>query len=126
MPNVFSTEVSDASDGIVIHVRGEFDMATVGQLRDAIEPHLGPDQTVVLDLSGVAFMDSQCFHVLLKARSTLTADGGSLILRNPSRAARNLLNRVNAERFLVIEADGRARTRHRQHSTPPGQLPESR
>ena len=111
MPNEFSTEVAEAADAIVIYVRGEIDMATAGRLRDAIEPHLGPDQTMVLDLSGVAFMDSQCFHVLLKARSTLTADGGSLILRNPSRAARNLLSRVNAERFLVIEEEDRqART----------------
>jgi anti-sigma B factor antagonist len=127
MPNEFSTEVSEAADGIVIYVRGEMDMATVGQLRDAIEPHLGPDQTIVLDLSGVAFMDSQCFHVLVKARSTLTADGGSLILRNPSQAARKLLGLVDAQRFLVIEASEHpARTDHRQDSMPRGQLPESR
>jgi anti-anti-sigma factor len=107
MPSEFSTEVSEAADEIVIYVRGEIAMATAGRLRDAIEPHLGPDQSMVLDLSGVEFMDSQCFHVLLKARGALSADGGSLILRNPSRAARNLLSRVNAERFLVIEVEER-------------------
>jgi len=119
MPNEFSTEVCEDANGIVIYVRGEIDMATAGRLRDAIEPHLGPDQTMVLDLSGVEFMDSQCFHVLLNARSTLTADGGSLVLRNPSQAARNLLTLVNAERFLIIETEERhAETLQSQHSHP--------
>ena len=108
MEDGFSTEVTQVdADTVVIYVRGEIDMTTAGRLRDAIEPHLGPAQSMVLDLSGVAFMDSQCFHVLLHARGTLTADGGSLVLRNPSRAARNLLSRVQAERYLQIEADER-------------------
>ncbi len=87
----FSTEVAQEGDATVILVRGEIDMATCERLRDAIEPHLGPQQTIVLDLSGVRFMDSSCLHVLLQARGTLTADGGSLVLRNPSNAAHLLL-----------------------------------
>ena len=108
MAENFSTEVSESNGATVIYVRGEIDMATAGRLRDAIEPHLAPAQTMTLDLSGVEFMDSQCLHVLLQARGTLTADGGSLVLRNPSPAARNLLSRVQAERFLDIEADERS------------------
>jgi anti-anti-sigma factor len=123
MPNEFSTEVRENADAIVIYVRGEIDMATAGRLRDAIEPHLGPEQTMVLDLSGVEFMDSQCLHVLLKARSTMTADGGSLILRNPSQAARNLLSRVSAERFLVIEME--QPETHTLQSQPSDQLPRN-
>jgi anti-anti-sigma factor len=103
----FSTEVAEVDGATVIYVRGEIDMATAARLRDAIEPHLGPEQSIVLDLCGVRFMDSSCFHVLLQARGTLTVDGGSLVLRNPSRAARNLLDRVQAEQFLQIEADER-------------------
>ena len=108
MAQDFSTEVAEVDGATVIHVRGEIDMATAGQLRDAIEPHLGPAQTILLDMSGVRFMDSSCIHVLLHARGALTADGGSLVLRNPSQAARRLLTRVEAERFLEIEADERA------------------
>ncbi len=42
---------------------------------------------VVLDLSGVRFMDSYALHVLEQARGTLSADGGSLMLRMPMRPA---------------------------------------
>ncbi len=96
----FSTEVAEVEGATVIHVRGEIDMATCERLRDAIEPHLGPTQTLVLDLSGVRFMDSSSHTVLEQARATLTADGGSLILRKPSEAARRLLTMVRAERLL--------------------------
>jgi anti-anti-sigma factor len=105
----FSTEVGQDADGAtVIHVRGEIDMATCEHLRDAIEPHLGPRQTIVLDLSEVEFMDSSSLHVLEQARGTLTADGGSLILRNPSRAARLLLTAARATELLDEDAEQEA------------------
>jgi anti-sigma B factor antagonist len=99
----FSTEVNATDDATIIHVRGEIDMATAGRLRDAIEPHMGPAQRIVLDLSGVEFMDSSGLHVLIQARTTLTADHGSLILRNPSKAAHQVLT-VGGENDL-LEAD---------------------
>ena len=88
-PN-FSTEVETLEGATLIHVRGEIDIATCGRLRDVIEPHLGPAQRLVLDFSGVEFMDSSCLKVLVQARGALTADGGSLVLRNPSQIARRL------------------------------------
>lgn len=88
----FTVVVAEEAGQTVAHVNGEIDIATCERLRDAIEPHLGPGQRVVLDLSGVSFMDSSCLRVLLQARTTLTADGGSLILRNPSDMARRLLS----------------------------------
>jgi anti-anti-sigma factor len=96
----FSTEVARVDGATVIYVRGEIDIATCERLRDTIEPHMGPQQTIVLDLSGVQFMGTAGLHVLEQARGTLTADGGSLILRNPSEAARLLLTAARAEWLL--------------------------
>lgn len=87
----FGVAVETEDGQITAHVTGEIDMATCERLRDAIEPHLGPDQRIVLDLSGVHFMDSSCIGVLLAARNELTKGGGSLILRNPSDVARRVL-----------------------------------
>jgi anti-anti-sigma factor len=102
----FSTEVAQVGDETIIHVQGEIDVATCERLRDAIEPHLGPQQAVVLDLSGVVFMDSSCLRVLQQARGTLTADGGSLVLRNPSNVARRVLTAAQAEYLLEAYQDG--------------------
>jgi anti-sigma B factor antagonist len=105
MAENFSTEVNATDEATVIHVRGEIDMATAGRLRDVIEPHMGPKQTIILDLSEVEFMDSQALHLLVQARGQLTEDGGSLILRNPSSAAHRVLTVGGATDLL--EADAR-------------------
>lgn len=102
-PLHLAVAVVDEGRWIVAHVSGEVDVATCGRLRDAIEPHLGPGQRIVLDLSGVTFMDSSCLAVLEQARTTLTVDGGSLILRNPSSAARRLLSIARITELFEIE-----------------------
>ena len=104
MAEDFSTEVNATDEATVIHVRGEIDLATAGRLRDVIEPHMGPKQTIILDLSEVEFMDSAVLHVLVQARGELTANGGSLILRNPSRAAHRVLTVAGANDLLETDA----------------------
>jgi len=101
----FSTEVEQTGEATVIYVGGEIDIGTCERLRDALEPHLGPRQSVILDLAGVEFIDSSGLHVLEQARGTLTADGGSLVLRNPSKAAHRLLTVVQTEDLLETDAD---------------------
>lgn len=105
MAGSFSSEVAQTGDATVIYVRGEIDIATCERLRDAIEPHLGPRQSIILDLAGVEFIDSSGLHVLEQARGTLTADGGSLVLRNPSKAAHRLLTVTQTEELLEADAD---------------------
>lgn len=104
MPAGFSTEVVHEGDAVVIYVRGEVDLAAVGRLRDVLEPNMGPKQTIVLDLAGVEFMDSSSLRYLVQARGGLTADGGSLELRNPSTAAHRLLTLAKAESLLEHHA----------------------
>jgi anti-anti-sigma factor len=101
---LFSTKVVETVDGTVIHVQGEIDIQTAERLRDAIEPHMGPGQAIVLDLSGVRFMDSTCITVLVQARGALTQDGGSIILRNPSEFARRVLDVTGIEFILDEDA----------------------
>ena len=96
--------VVEVDSQVFAFVSGEIDLQTCGRLRDAIEPHLGPDQQVVVDLSGVTFMDSSCLRVLERARTTLSADGGSLILRNPSSAAHRLLSVAGMTELFKLEA----------------------
>lgn len=79
----FETRVVQEVNAIVIYVSGHIDIATCQRLRDAIEPNMGPQQTIILDLSGVEFMDSSSLRILVQARGALTLDGGSLKLRNP-------------------------------------------
>ena len=107
MCSKFETTVVQEGDAIVIYVSGEIDISSCARLRDAIEPNMGPRQTIILALSQVEFMDSSSLPILVRARGALTVDGGSLKLRNPSVAAHRLLSVSGAEALLDDDAEQR-------------------
>ncbi len=88
---------------VVAHVTGEADDASVDRLHESLGLYLVPGQRVMLDLSGVTFMDTSCLGVLERAHQTLAASGGSLILRNPSRTAHRLLTASRMDTQFAID-----------------------
>ncbi len=68
----------------VVAVRGELDMATAitlaGSLNEVLTDNDGP---VIVDLSGLRFMDSTGMSVLLNAHRRLARQGRSLTLACP-------------------------------------------
>ena len=89
----------------VIALRGEIDMAGLDDLQSAVEPHLAPGQTVVLDLSGVTFADSTLLKVLHQARGKANDVGGALLVRNPSDRVRQLLTLGELDDLVNAEVD---------------------
>ena len=70
----FELSVEPLTDGTRVGVSGELDVASATQLRDALES-VEPAQRVLLDLSGVSFIDSTGLHLLLQI-STLSRRNG--------------------------------------------------
>jgi anti-sigma B factor antagonist/stage II sporulation protein AA (anti-sigma F factor antagonist) len=89
----------------VIALRGEIDMSGLDDLQSAVEPHLAPGQTVVLDLSGVTFADSTLLKVLTQARGKANQTGGALLVRNPSDQVRQLLALGDLDDLVRAEVD---------------------
>jgi anti-anti-sigma factor len=87
----FSADVEKIDGATLIRIHGEIDVANSELLGQAIEPFLGSGQRIVLDFGEVEFIDSACLNVLVQARRVLAADGGSLVLRNPSAMTRRML-----------------------------------
>ncbi len=71
----------EAGDRTVIAVGGEVDVYTAPRLRDTITELVGAGSTELLvDLSGVEFLDSTGLGVLVGGLKKVTATGGSLEL----------------------------------------------
>jgi anti-anti-sigma factor len=72
-----------------LFVEGEIDVAAAGAFGEALDQAaaLGP---LVLDLSGVTFMDSSGLHVLLRAAEA--ANGTPVVITSMGRAVRRLFN----------------------------------
>lgn len=98
--------VHDDADRPVIYVGGEVDLATCGQLRDAIEAQMVNHSTITIDIGAVDFMDSSCLNVLAQAHRALARRGGSIILRNASEMARRLLSYTGLEFLLEEDTEG--------------------
>ena len=110
MDDGFSTTVTRDGDTTLISVTGEIDIATCERLRDAIG-NLTSDHNRRSSLICRVSSHPQTRHslnVLVQARGTLTADGGSLFLRNPSVVAHRLITLSGLEDLLQTDADTHA------------------
>lgn len=98
---MLSTTVDD--DGAVA-VFGEVDNTTAPDLErvllDAID---GTRGDVVVDLGGVTFMDSSGVNILVRCFKRLEPDGRALVVRQPTRAVRLVLDACGMDAVLRIE-----------------------
>ena len=85
---------------VTVIVCGEIDVATKEPLRDALTAALTRGTNLEADLSAVTFMDASGIGVLIAAQLDAAASGGSLTLRNPSRAVRLLTGILGLDKIL--------------------------
>ena len=101
MPDL-QLEFPDSADDASIVVRGEVDMATAPQLRDALDAFVDDGATrIALDCRGLAFLDSSGIGVLIAVRKRL-GDDGSLTLEAPPAHVRKVLELTGVSEHIVI------------------------
>lgn len=71
---------SAEGDARMLRLSGELDLATVDKLRDAVKDSLSGSRHLVLDLSGLAFIDSSGLRELYRATTASGRDGWRLEL----------------------------------------------
>ena len=88
-----SIDVTPARFGAVVTISGELDIATVPRVSAALqdEPAAGAE-AIVVDLTGVTFMDSTGLAALMTLKRDVDARGGRLIVACPEGPARLLFD----------------------------------
>jgi anti-anti-sigma factor len=79
--------ITPTKDGY--RLEGELDIATAGGLTDLLNTAADSDDPIVLDFSGVPFMDSSGLRSLLQAARS--DDCGPVVIKDPSPQVRRLL-----------------------------------
>jgi len=97
-----TVDITTTTDGRpLVTIAGEVDVETSPALATAIEGLVGGRTgVVVVDLSGVPFMDSSGFGALLGIHRA----GAAILVRNPSRQVRQLLDVVGVPGVVEIES----------------------
>lgn len=87
----FEVSIDERADAYsVVAVRGEVDLHTAPKVQYAIERGSEGAEAVILDVGGVAFMDSTALSTLMRARESLEQKGASLKLTTPSKAVERI------------------------------------
>ncbi len=87
----------------LVSLAGECDLNTGRQLRDALTSEVSRGaRRLILDLSGLTFMDSTGMQVLLGARTVLAVRGGILILVSPQPVVARILELTGADQLIPV------------------------
>ena len=96
----FSIAVRNLPDVHVVTMYGELDVASADGLSNSLVELAG--STVVVDLSGLTFMDSSGIGALVRARTRIKANGlGDLVLTRPSAIVGKALEIVGLSAWVV-------------------------
>jgi anti-sigma B factor antagonist len=87
----------------LIAVGGEADVTNRDDLKGVLDAEVSqqPD-TLILDLSGLRFMDSSALHVILQANRSLDRHGGVMALVAPQPAVAKMLRLTTADRLIPV------------------------
>lgn len=116
-------------DVVVVQFSGEIDASDTGHIADSLTAAiLLADHLVVVDLSGLSFVDVAATRALQKVRTWGFQEGVSVVLAAPTPSVAHLLSRTDPEGSLPVYesvelACGRdlaGRNRRRLHSVPAG------
>ena len=95
--------VQRSGRSVVLCLHDELDLATAPALRRALAAAAGGQAVdLVVDLSGVTFVDASGLAVLLQAAQALRSSGGELRLMSPSRMLRRVLALLDLEGRLPV------------------------
>ncbi len=89
---------------LVIHVGGEIDHHSAVVVRTGIDEKLAAErpQKVMLELSGVDFMDSSGLGLIMGRYALVKKYGGSLSVLDPSPAVVKIIKLAGMERMVSI------------------------
>lgn len=97
-------EVSTADDvgWTVLAVTGEIDISTAAVFEDALQGAIKTSKQVVVDLSGVRFMDSTGLGVLMRAQKHQDGVGAFLRLAAPSDRVVRILGVTQLDSVFAV------------------------
>lgn len=107
-PSPFEIHTELEADTGRLTVVGELDMATAQQLEQQVRTLLNrPLHKLIIDLSGLSFIDSSGLRLLIVLRDRASAEGWMLGLIRPSGAALSIFALTGADENLPFMEEPR-------------------
>lgn len=103
MSGQLTVRVTPGPVRVLVMVAGDCDATTGRQFRDALMSQVPRGASrMIVDLSGLAFMDSAGAHVMVNLKTVLTARGGSLVLVSPQPIVARVLSLMGVDELIPV------------------------
>ena len=108
-PHVLTVDVADAAEGVdLVTLRGELDFASGGPLSSAFAGLTGGPRRVVVDLSGLEFVDSSGVKMLVAAARAVEDAGGTFVLAAPTATVGRVFDILHLADVVTVVGTQRA------------------
>jgi anti-anti-sigma factor len=95
----------EAAERSHLRLRGDLDLASAPELEALLASRADDHDRFFVDMSEVAFLDSSGIRVLGRFGQELHMAGRTMVLRDPSKAARKVLEILQVSAWPGIEVD---------------------
>lgn len=102
----YSIRVADGDDNddeVIVQITGEVDLGAVDDITRCTDEARATGRRLVIEASGITFIDSSGLHALVRAVMAHQAAGHETVLRNPSPSAVRLIALTGVEGAMTIE-----------------------
>ena len=87
----------------LVEVTGEADVTNTDELRRLLDDEVAQQpRMMIIDLSGLRFMDSSALHVILRANRAMDRLGGVLALAGPREPVAKMLRLTAADQLVPV------------------------
>ncbi len=97
------TRTDVVEESVVVSVTGDVDLVSAAHLREVLEDALHLSSHLIVDVSGMTFIDSSGLTALVHAHRRAADSGGSMTVRRPSPMLKRLLGITRLETVLVVD-----------------------
>jgi anti-anti-sigma factor len=105
--DLLTTSVATVESGsepyTLVELAGEADVTNSDALREVLDAEVAKQpRTLIIDLSGLRFMDSSALHVILRANRSMDRQGGVVALAGPRDPVAKMLRLTAADQLIPV------------------------
>jgi anti-sigma B factor antagonist len=102
-PSKFELRAERFGSTAQVSVKGELDIATLPEFEQVVTSMRSPDlERLVIDLRGLAFLDSMSIELLLRLHGELAAKGAELVIVRGPRAVERVFEVMELDQVLTL------------------------
>jgi anti-sigma B factor antagonist len=100
--HVFEWRAEETPEATILRPSGEMDLGTVAIFRDALTAATVRGRSIVVDMTGIEYMDSSGIHALLAHGESCKQCGGLLVLVAPNPSVQKIIEITGLDEAMPV------------------------